>query len=61
MVDDRPTDRKTPKFTDRHRFPSPYVRSEKTDIAATFERIRRQLAEKEKECPRIKPRTLRLR
>jgi hypothetical protein len=62
MADDRPNEsRKTPKFTDGHRYTTPYIRSESTDVAATFERVRRRLAEKEKECPRIKPRTLRLR
>lgn len=37
-----------PNFTDAHRFQVPYVPSGKTDVAKTFARIRRQLAEQEK-------------
>lgn len=37
-----------PNFTDNHRFPVPYVPSGKTDVAKTFARIRRQIAEDEK-------------
>lgn len=31
-----------PKFTDAHRFPHGYTRSEGTDIKKTFERVRRE-------------------
>lgn len=31
-----------PKFTDSHRFPHGYSRSEATDIRKTFERVRRE-------------------
>lgn len=38
-----------PKYTDTHKFgPNGYVRAAKTDIAATFRRIRREMAEREK-------------
>ena len=36
---------KTPKFTDKHKFPAPYVRPEGTDITKAFARERRRLAE----------------
>ena len=50
---------KTPKFTDSHRFSVPYIRAEKTNIAATFERIRQQ--QKEAVCQQPKVKTIRLR
>lgn len=31
---------KAPKFTDQHRFPRPYRKSNETDIKATFKAIR---------------------
>jgi hypothetical protein len=34
-----------PKFTDEHRYPRGYTHA--TDVAATFKRIRKQLAEEE--------------
>lgn len=38
-----------PKFTDAHKFgPTGYIKAAKTDIAATFRRIRREMAEQEK-------------
>jgi len=38
-----------PRFTDHHRFPpGGYVKASKTDVAATFRRIRREMAEQEK-------------
>jgi hypothetical protein len=41
-------DMKTPKFTDAHRYPHGYVKSEATDIRATFRRVQRQLADQER-------------
>jgi hypothetical protein len=34
---------KQPKFTDEHKYPRGYVRSESTDIAKTFATARRSL------------------
>lgn len=34
---------KTPNFTDKHRYPQGYVRSESTDIAKTWAAARRRL------------------
>ena len=36
---------KTPKFTDAHRFSTPYANSKSTDVRKTFNRIRKQLKE----------------
>jgi len=43
MTNDVP---KTPRFSDLHRFPVPYVRADKTNVAETFARVRRELKTK---------------
>lgn len=35
---------KTPRFTDQHRYPTPYRPSSSTDIRKTFRRARREQA-----------------
>lgn len=39
---------KTPRFSDLFRYRVPYVRSDKTNVAATFARVRGELKEKER-------------
>jgi hypothetical protein len=38
-----------PKFTDKHRYRTPYVNSQSTNVAETFRRIREENAKNEAE------------
>ena len=38
-----------PNFTDTHKYPRGYVRSEATDIAKTWDAVRRKLAQERKQ------------